>query len=68
MPTITERILALFYTPTVHEQRMACFKNLQELQERVQKAEPSGKDQPLPTAHAEYKREYARCEPIMRME
>lgn len=64
--------MALFYaatrSPTVHEQRMTCFKNLQEKQERMQKTEPSVKGKPPPATHAEYKREYARCEPIMRME
>ncbi len=69
MPTLTERILALFYAaPTVHEQRMTCFKNLQEIQERIHQAEPSVKDQPQPAVYAEYQREYSRCEPIMRME
>ena len=63
MSEICDRILALFYAKplTVHEQRIACFTKLKELQERIEKTQPD-------TTHiTSYKKEYERCEPIMRM-
>jgi hypothetical protein len=66
MSDVCDRILALFYAKplTVHEQRIACFTKLKELQERVQQVE---KTQPDTTYIKSYKKEYERCEPIMRM-
>lgn len=66
MSDICDRILALFYAKplTVHEQRIACFTKLKELQERIEQVE---KTQPDTTYITSYKKEYERCEPIMRM-
>jgi hypothetical protein len=63
MPSVYDRILELFYAKPVpiHEQRLACFKNLAAIQERVQKADGDK------TIVTEYKAEYERCEPIMKM-
>lgn len=63
MPAIYDRILELFYAKplTVHEQRIACFTKLKELQERIEKTQPDT------TYIKSYKKEYERCEPIMRM-
>ena len=68
MPSFYERIVTLFYAKplTVHEQRLACFKNLAAIQERTQKAE-SSKDE-TNTVVTEYNAEYERCEPIMKMQ
>jgi hypothetical protein len=69
MSDVCDRILALFYSKplTVHEQRIACFTKLKELQERVQQVEsltPKDENKNVFTA---YQKEYERCEPIMRM-
>jgi hypothetical protein len=66
MPSVYDRILELFYAkpPTVHEQRIACFTNLKALQERIEQVE---KTQPDTTYIMSYKKEYERCEPIMKM-
>jgi hypothetical protein len=63
MSTIYDRVLELYYVKplTVHEQRIECFTKLKELQEHLEKTQPD-------TAYiAAYKKEYERCEPIMRM-
>jgi len=64
MPSVYDRIMALWYPAPVpiHEQRMTCFKNLTAIQERAQKAEGDK------TVVAEYKAEYERCEPIMKIQ
>lgn len=66
MPSFYERIVALWYpvpvSVPIHEQRMTCFKNLTAIQERAQKVEGDK------TVVAEYKAEYERCEPIMKMQ
>jgi hypothetical protein len=66
MSDVFHRILAQFYAKplTVHEQRIACFTKLKELQEHVQQVE---KTKPDTTYITSYKKEYERCEPIMRM-
>jgi hypothetical protein len=62
MPSFYERIVTRFYPVPIHEQRLACFKNLAAIQERAQKAEGDK------TVIAEYNAEYERCEPIMKMQ
>ena len=63
MPAIYDRILELFYAKplTVHEQRIDCFTKLKELQASLEKTQPDT------TYITSYKKEYERCEPIMRM-
>jgi hypothetical protein len=69
MPLICDRILELFYAkPTpVHEQRIACFTKLKELQERIQQVESQTYKPDTNTVFTAYQKEYERCEPIMRM-
>jgi hypothetical protein len=64
MPLVCDRILELFYAKplTIHEQRIACFTKLKEIQEHLEKTQPDT------TYITSYKKEYERCEPIMRMQ
>jgi hypothetical protein len=69
---VFERIMALWYPVPIHEQRLTCFKNLTKIQESVGTLEkqtngPVAADS-LMKLNANYKAEYERCEPIMKMQ
>ena len=77
MPTLTERILSLWYGPKPLT-RLDCLKKLTEIEERLQRTgneyitvclhegKHDNAESRLSLYTAEYKKEYARCEDVLR--
>ncbi len=68
MPSVYDRIMALWYSPKpLHEQRQECFMNLSLFHERLRMAQKQDADA-YKKVYTEYDAEYKRCEPIMKIQ